>query len=133
MAALRLSLRSYIAGRNVADPTLTVSIIERAVVLRHLTIQRHHPVTHPGDVGLLDYCIRHLQKSRTISLPRLEAVCMLRYLRKQTAAILRDMMALEERRIRGGVDGHLDAAYRVLDAEVGILQDVIRRLWQIVI
>ena len=41
------------------------------------------------------------------------------------------MEAIEERRLRGGFNGDLDAAHRALDADVTILGDVLRRLWDL--
>lgn len=68
----------------------------------------------------------------TITLSKVEAPCVLRHLRAAREAISRDMVALEERRLRGGYDGKLDGAHRALDAEATILDDVIRRLWDMV-
>jgi hypothetical protein len=68
----------------------------------------------------------------TVPLTKLEAVVLLRMLRKQSAALTKDMVELEERRIRGGFDGTLDDAYRHLDTERTILGDVIRRMWDLV-
>jgi hypothetical protein len=68
-----------------------------------------------------------------VSLQQIEAVVMLRYLRLQSKALLTDMTALEERRIRGGFNGQLENAHRALDADRTIIEDVIRRLWEIVV
>lgn len=77
--------------------------------------------------------IGHISDGHVVTLTPIEAVVMLRHLRKQSAMLLADMTSLEERRIRGGFNGHLENAHRALDADRTIIEDVIRRLWEIVI
>lgn len=102
-------------------------------MLRHLHLQHDRLPTDSPDRVRLKTVIDYATASKTISLTRLEAVVMLRYCRLQEMALSRDMVALEERRIRGGFDGQLDAAHGALDADVSMLEDVIRRLWQIIL
>lgn len=87
---------------------------------------RDSDATEKAQLGAL---LAHLRQGTTSSLTGLETVVMLRHLRVQRDKIGRDLMALEERRLRGGFNGELDAAHRTLDAEATILDDVIRRLW----
>lgn len=131
MAVLRPNPLSSTAGREVA--TLTLSAIEQAAVLNHIRIQYSRLVSSSEDAVLLSLVIGHIEANRTVDLQPMEAVCLLRHLRIQSRMVLDDMTALEERRLRGGINGHIDAAHRALDADHTCLEDVIRRLWQIVV
>lgn len=113
--------------------TLTLSTVEQSAVLRHLQLQHDRLATDSPDRVRIQTIMGYIRVSKTISLTRLEAIVMLRYCRMQEMALSLDMMKLEERRIRGGFDGQLDAAHNALDADVSILEDVIRRLWQIIL
>lgn len=115
------------------DHTLTLSSVEQAAVLNHLRIQHSRLDPNGGNAVVLMALIGRISQGRTVVLERVEAVIILRFLRRQSAALFRDMIALEERRIRGGHDGQLDTAHGVLDTERTIIEDVIRRLWQIVV
>jgi len=70
-----------------------------------------------------------LEHDTTVGLTTLETIVVLRHLRYQHRRLSDDMMALEERRMRGGVNGNLDATHRALDTDATILADVLRRLW----
>lgn len=131
VAALRLNRQSCTAGLDVA--TLTLSAIEQAAVLNHLRIQYSRLVSNSEDAVILNLVLGRIGSDRTIELQPMEAVCMLRHLRIQDRKVSDDLIALEERRIRGGVNGHNDAAHSALDADHKCLEDVIRRLWKIVI
>lgn len=113
--------------------TLTLSGVEQAAVLNHLRIQHGRLPHNSEDSLILHIVIGHVADKRVVSLQQIEAVVMLRYLRLQSKALLADMTALEERRLRGGFNGHLENAHRALDADRTIIEDVIRRLWEIVI
>lgn len=113
--------------------TLTLSTVEQSAVLRHLQLQYDRLSTDTPDRVRIQTILGYVAKAKTVSLTRLEAIVMLRYCRMQEMALSRDMMQLEERRIRGGYNGTLDAAHHALDADVSILEDVIRRLWQIIL
>lgn len=117
----------------MAQSTLTLSLVEQSAVLRHIQLQHDRLPTEAPDRVRLKTLLGSIAQARTIALNRIEAVVLLRYLRHQAMALSRDMMALEERRIRGGYNGTLDAAHRALDADVSILEDVIRRLWEIIL
>jgi hypothetical protein len=111
--------------------TLTLSAIERAAVLRHLELQFGRlPAGHLDGV-ILNKLLVLVGEHTTIAVTRLEVFVMLRHLRVQRFKMEHDMAAIEERRLRGGIDGELDLAHRTLDAEVTILADVIRRLWDL--
>lgn len=115
--------------------TLTLSRVEQSAVHRHLeTVYGRLCAQHPPhvDCEILHRVMVRLQHDTTVGLTMLEGVVMLRHLRVQQQLLGRDMMALEERRTRGGYNGTLDAAYRALDADSQILADVIRRLWEAV-
>lgn len=113
--------------------TLTLSAVEQAAVLNHLRIQHSRLPAQGEDTLVLHILINRLSSDRVVTLDPLEAVVMLRYLRKQSAALLKDMMELEERRIRGGFNGQLENAHRALDVDRTCIDDVIRRLWEIVV
>lgn len=113
--------------------TLTLSTVEQSAVLRHLQLQYDRLATDTPDRVRIQTILGYVATAKTISLTRLEAIVMLRYCRQQEMALSRDMMALEERRMRGGFNGDLDHAHAALDADVSILEDVIRRLWQIIL
>jgi hypothetical protein len=107
--------------------------VEQAAVLNHLRIQQSRLPSNSEDAVLLHLVIGHIGNDRTVQLQPMEAVCMLRHLRIQSKMVLDDMTALEERRIRGGFNGQLENAHRALDADRSCLEDVIRRLWEIVV
>lgn len=110
--------------------TLTLSKVEQAAVVRHLEVQRVH--ADRKDQSTVDALIIKVRSATTVVLGRLEVFVMLRSLRAQSQRMVIDMEALEERRLRGGVDGTLDEAHRLLDVDNMILADVIRRLWDII-
>lgn len=110
--------------------TLTLSKVEQAAVVRHLEVQRAH--ADRKDQPTVDALIIKIRSATTVVLARLEVFVMLRSLRAQSLRMTTDMEALEERRLRGGVDGTLDEAHRLLDVDNMILGDVIRRLWDII-
>jgi hypothetical protein len=100
-------------------------------VLRHLEIQHGRlPGSHP-DSEVLHRVMTRVGHQTTVMLPTLEVFTILRHLRWQHRRLSDDMLALEERRLRGGHNGHLDAAWRALDTDASILADVIRRLWDL--
>lgn len=109
--------------------TLTVSRIEQAALTRHLTVQRLAMSTANEDKPCLADVIAKLEGGTTFVMTRAEVFCTLRALRRQRAAITIDLIALEERRLRGGVNGRLEGAWRALDADAMVIDDVIRRLW----
>lgn len=114
----------------MAVNTLTLSKVEQAAILRHLEVQRQH--ADRKDAPHVDAIIIKVRANTTVTLGRLEVFVMLRSLRAQSMRMEIDLVALEERRLRGGHNGHLDAAHRALDADNQILGDVIRRLWDII-
>jgi hypothetical protein len=103
--------------------------VEQAAVLRHLEVQRHYAT--PRDGPVIDAFYTKVFGSTTVVIGRVECFTVLRNLRAQRERLGADMRALEERRLRGGFDGELDAAHRALDADCMILDDVIRRVWDI--
>lgn len=112
--------------------TITVSRVEQAALLRHLKMDRGSLSARDLDGLILDTVIKNFEAGTTVPVSRIEAVTMLRHLRLQRDRMGVDMRALEERRLRGGYNGELDAAHALLDAECMILDDVIRRLWALV-
>jgi hypothetical protein len=112
--------------------TLTLGRIEHAALVAHVTVLRDRMMVSNPDRVCLDGVLIKLATGTTIVLARLEVFCLIRALRAQLHALRVDMEALEERRLRGGVNGALDAAYRVLDADVQVLTDVRRRLWDMI-
>lgn len=110
--------------------TITLSGVERVSVQQHL--ERCHARCARGDpdaVALNGILVR-IGEDKTVTLATLEIFLLLRCLRARHHELDDDMMQLEERRLRGGHNGQLDAAHRILDAEAQILADVLRRLWQ---
>lgn len=59
-----------------------------------------------------------------------ECMWLLRTLRAVKKHIQEDMLAIEER-IRGGNDGQLTDAHRLLDSDCTTVDSLIRRLWQV--
>lgn len=112
--------------------TLTLGKIEHAALTAHVTVVRDRMMVTNPDRACLDAVLAKLATGTTIVLARLEVFCVIRALRSQLATLRIDMEALEERRLRGGINGSLDAAYRVLDADVQVLTDVRRRLWDMI-
>jgi hypothetical protein len=112
--------------------TITLNKIEHAALTAHVTVLRDRMMVSNPDRACLDAVLVKLATGTTIVLARLEVFCLLRALRAQMHALRADMEALEERRLRGGVNGQIDAAYRVLDADVQVLTDVRRRLWDMI-
>lgn len=102
-------------------------------MLNHLQIQHSRLPSNSEDALLLQIVRARIAGNRVVVLDPLEAVVVLRYLRKQSAAVLADMTALEERRLRGGFNGQIENAHRALDADRTCIDDVIRRLWEIVV
>jgi len=113
--------------------TLTLSAVEQVAVLNHLRIQLSRLPSGSEDALNIKIIVSRIEHRRVIALNPYESVIMLRYLRKQATALLMDMIALEERRIRGGFNGQLENAHRALDADRVTIEDVIRRLWAIIL
>ena len=111
--------------------SLTLSKVERAAVLRHLELQYGRLPSNHLDGPVLHKVLTLLGHDTTIALTMLETFIVLRHLRIQRFKMERDMEAIKERRLRGGFNGDLDAAHRALDADVTILGDVLRRLWDL--
>lgn len=112
--------------------TLTLSKVEAACVERHLTVARDRmSALHPDHI-CINVVLTKLHAGSTVTLARLEVFCMLRALRGQRHLLRIDMEALEERRMRGGHNGTLDGAWRVLDADATLIDDVRRRLWDMI-
>lgn len=111
--------------------TITLSGVEQVSVIQHLEVR--HAALARGDPEsiMINSLIVRIGEGRTVNLAAREAYTMLRHLRYRHQEIDNDMLALEERRLRGGFDGQLDAAHRILDAELQILADVLRRLWML--
>lgn len=109
--------------------TLTLSKVEQAAVLLHLELQYGRIPAGAPDAAILDKVMTAAKRDTTVVLTKLEAFVTLRHLRVQRFRLEHDMAALEERRLRGGHNGDLDKAHRALDTDVTTLQDVIRRLW----
>lgn len=109
--------------------TITFNKIEHQAVERHATLVRDRMLAGNLDRALLTAMLVKLAASTTVVLARLEVFCLLRALRVQRNALRLDMEALEERRMRGGYDGTLDAAYHALDADAMVIDDIRRRLW----
>jgi hypothetical protein len=112
--------------------TLTLSKVERAAVEMHLQVQHNRLDPLSPDALVMEGLMNRLRVQIVTALSRMEAVILLRYLRKQVSEVTRDLMDLEERRIRTR-DPTLDAAYHALSSDQAILTDVIKRLWDIVI
>lgn len=118
---------------NVPTFTLMLSVVEVSTVLTHLRTQQLRLSDIHIDKPLLRSLVIRLETEKVFPLTVAEASVMLRHLRLQHALLDADMMGLEERQVRGGYDGQLDAAWRSLDADSMVLQDVIRRLWEMII
>lgn len=112
--------------------TITLSHVEQAAILRHLEVQYHRLPKHHPDCEVLNAIMVRVGHGTTVLLTTLEAFTALRHLRWQHRRLDDDMLALEERRLRGGHNGQLDAAWHALDADASILADVIRRLWELI-
>lgn len=112
--------------------TLTLSAVEQAAVLNHIRIQHSRLIPSSGDAVVLEALWGRIASTRVLGLERVEAIIMLRHLRRQAHSLSRDMISLEERRIRGGFNGQLENAHRALDAEKTCIEDVIRRLWAVI-
>jgi len=110
--------------------TLTLSKVEQEAVVANLDQQRSRLTPEHRDGPLLDGITMRLRLNTTTKLTKLEAFIMLRHLRVRRFKLSNDMMALEERRVRGGFNGTLDSAHKALDAEATVLDDVMRRLWE---
>lgn len=112
--------------------TITLSKIEAACVERHLVVARDRlPSLHP-DFMCIEVVLTKLRASSTFTLARQESFCLLRALRMQRHLLRIDMEHLEERRIRGGHNGKLDEAWRKLDVDAMMIDDVRRRLWDMI-
>jgi hypothetical protein len=103
--------------------------MECAAAKRHLELQRSRLSAGHEDSPLLDLLIVKFDECATVTFSRVELFCALRYLRRQSQAVQADMLGLEERQERGGVNGLLFAQYRALDAEAMFLSNVMRILW----
>ena|ERR1041385_8565942 len=110
--------------------TLTLSKVEQEVVVANLEQQRGRLPADNRDAPLLEGLSMRIKASTTLTVTKLEAFVMLRHLRVRRFKLSNDLMALEERRVRGGFNGTLDAAHKALDAEATVLDDVMRRLWE---
>lgn len=64
-----------------------------------------------------------------VSFTLIEILCNLRYMRKVRDDLKKDLRELQER-VRAGHDGHHDSAALALDAEIAIVEEVIRKLWE---
>lgn len=106
----------------------TLTTVERAALVRHLTLVRGRLSAANADAALLDGIITKASASPAPVLARMEVFCLLRHVRQQRLALGVDMEQLEERR-RSGHDGALDGAWIALDADAAILDGVLRRLW----
>lgn len=109
--------------------TVTFSLMECAAAKRHLELQRDRLPSGHKDVLVLGGVIHKFTVCNEVTFTRAEVFCTLLYLRRQAAALCADMMALEERQMRGGHNGDLFAQHRALDAESMFLANVIRILW----
>ena len=112
---------------------LILSGVEQQSVHVHLDRANIHLSDVHIDKEILRGLLLQLQTSRTLSLNIVEVRVMLRHLRSRHALLDADMMGLEERIIRGGYNGHLDSAWRALDGDSVILEDVLRRLWEMLV
>lgn len=113
--------------------TLIMSTVEQQCVLVHLDRAYSHLSDIHIDKEIMKGLILELQTQRILSLTQHHVRVMLRHLRSRHALLDADMMGLEERVIRGGYDGTLDASWRALDSDSVILEDVIRRLWEMLV
>lgn len=111
--------------------TLTLSAIELEVVQVYLDAAMERISDVHVDREILRGLMLTFRQGRVIPLTQDHVRVMLRHLRSRHALLDADMMGLEERMIRGGYDGVLDAQWRVLDADSVLIADVIRRLWEI--
>lgn len=112
--------------------TLMLSAVEVSTTLAHLRTQYGRLSDIHIDKPTLRSLLVRLETDKVFPLTLPEASVMLRHLRLQHALLDADMMGLEERQVRGGYDGQLSAAWHALDADSVILQDVIRRLWEMI-
>lgn len=112
--------------------TLTLSKVEANAVERHLTLAHDGMMIGNPDRACIEGVLTKMRADTTIVLARLEVFCVLRALRARRAILRADMEALEERRIRGGHNGNIDAAWRALDADAMVIDDVRRRLWDMI-
>jgi hypothetical protein len=111
---------------------MTVSKVEQAALARHLTVQRLAMSVANEDKECLARVLFKLDGGTTFDMSRPEVFCTLRALRRQRQAMTIDLIALEERRLRGGHNGKIDAAWRALDADAMCIDDVVRRLWAMI-
>lgn len=109
--------------------TVTLSIMECAAAKRHLELQRDRLDSGHKDLLVLGGWIYKLTACNTITVSQAEVFCALLYLRRGASELCADMMALEERQMRGGHDGDLFSQHRTLDTEATLLANVIRILW----
>lgn len=115
--------------------SLTLSHVEQASVLAHLDTHYvrlcKEKGSHP-DCPVLHRLHVKVGEGRVVQMTVLETYVMQRALRAQHLLMIEDMRALEERRLRGGVNGGVAGAWLALDAESTILADVIRRVWALI-
>lgn len=102
-------------------------MIERHLIVGHDRLPAEH-----ADRTCIVVLLNKMHTDRTMTLARLEVFCMLRALRAQRAALRADMEAIEERRMRGGHNGGLNDVWRALDADAMVIDDVRRRLWDMI-
>lgn len=113
--------------------TLILSTVEQHCVLIHLDTQYRRLSDIHIDKEVLKGLLLTLTHEKVVPLLVVQVRIMLRHLRSQHALLDADMTGLEERVIRGGYDGELNSAWRVLDADSVVLADVIRRLWEMLV
>lgn len=112
--------------------TITLAKAEATVIERHLVVAHDRLLPSHADRICIDVLLSKMRTDRTMVLARLEVFCMLRALRAQRAALRADMEAIEERRMRGGFNGQLNDTWRLLDADAMVIDDVRRRLWEMI-
>lgn len=109
--------------------TVTFSAMECTAAKRGLEQQRDKLGHDHADRRLLSILIDKFHTCETVTFARVEVFCSLRYLRRQFHDLHYEMMALEERHERGGIDGELYGQHRALETECGLLTNVTRILW----
>lgn len=111
--------------------TLTLHSVEWSAIVRHLAAARDRLDPSDSERLLLDGLIIKIGAQHPeVTVGRLEVFCLLRYLRFQRSTVLEEQQSVEDRR-RMGLDGTLDIIWRALDLDATILDDVIRRLWDL--
>lgn len=113
----------------IGQATITLSGVEQAAVLRHLELQRCRLSPAHEDHPVLERLICRFATDRVTAVSVVEASVVMKYLRAQHRKLDDDLLAIEERRINQGITSHLSDAWRALDADSMMLEDVIRRVW----